>query len=324
MALTALDLDTGSVVFPFDNGCRKAMCRDPHCRGQLVAVRESKYEDVTMRRSHWRHQVKVKCSTNRGAAGSKETLWHADWKSRCGDPERVEYRHALRRGPDRVSVRTADVWTRFSWALEFQHSNISLREARRRENHYQGKVLWIVDCASERNPNGAFDVDGAYIRWHAARDWIGHTRALVAVDDGVSIHLLPPNFAAQLKTNRDRIYRDSVVTYDHAAFVEIWINGAEHPLGPAFASNWTLERRERAKSRELNRQIEALVESSFRRARFGSLKCTYGGDRGRLVYIQDRMFQIEMCKVDGCRSAASFDQTCYAHSSAPLALEETR
>lgn len=324
MALTALDPSTGSVVFPFDNGCSKATCRDPHCRASVVAVRESKFEDVTTRRSHWRHQVKVRCTTNRGTARSKETVWHSEWKAQCNDPDRVEYRHAVRRGPDRVAVRTADVWTRFSWALEFQHSNISSREARRRENHYQGRVLWIVDCASVNNPNGAFDVDGAYIRWHAARDWIGQTRALVAVDDGICIHLLPPNFSAQLTTNRDRIYRDSVVTYEHAAFVEIWINGCEHPLGPSFASQWTLERRERAKSRELNRQMEAMVESSFRRARYGSAKCTYGGDRSKLVFIQDRIFEIELCRVDGCHSAASFDQTCYAHSSALLALEETR
>lgn len=321
MALTALDPESGSVVFPFDNGCTKATCRDSNCQASLVAVKESKFEDVTTRRSHWRHQVKVKCSTNRRIAASKETAWHVDWKMRCHDPERVEYRHALQRGPDRVSVRIADVWTKFSWALEFQHSAITQLEVRRRENHYQGKVVWIVDCASQASVNGAFDIDGAYARWHAAPDWISHTRSLVAVDDGANVHLLPLNFSEQLSTNRERIFRDSIVTYEYPAWIQIWINGDGHPLGADFASKWTLERRERAKDREHRRRIESMIESSFRRARYGSDLCTYRGDRGRLVIIQDRSFQIDICQVETCISAASFDRTCYAHS---VTNEETR
>jgi hypothetical protein len=321
MALTAVDPKTGSVVFPFDNGCSKAECRDVNCRASVVAVREAKYEDVTMRRSHWRHQVKVKCSSSRRTSASKETLWHWDWKMRSSDADRVEYRHAVHRGPDRVSLRVADVWTKFDWALEFQHSAITQLEVRRRENHYSGKVVWIVDCASEGHVNGAFDIDGPYLRWHAAPEWLRHTRSLVAVDDGQRVHLLPPNFSTQLSTSGERIFRDSVIAYEHAAWVDIWINGSTHPLGDEFATNWTLERRERAKNRELNRQIESMIEQSFRRAQYGSDVCSFRGDRRKLVFVQGRMFDISICQLEGCNSAASFDGTCHAHS---LRVEETR
>jgi hypothetical protein len=322
MALTAVDPNTGSVVFPFDNGCTKAECRDVNCRASVVAVREAKFEDVTMRRSHWRHQVKAKrCNTTRRSSRSKETLWHLDWKMRCSDPSRVEYQHAIRRGPDRVSIRRADVWTKFEWALEFQHSAITQIDVRRRENHYQGRVVWIVDCASSGHVNGAFDVDGPYLRWHAAPEWLQHTRSLVAVDDGRHVHLLPPNFSSQLTTNGERIFRDSVVTYEHAAWVEIWINGEVHPLGDDFVSNWTMERRNRAKDRELNRRLDSMIQQSFRRAQYGSDVCSFRGNRDKLVFIQDRMFEISMCRVELCNSAASFDGTCYAHS---LGNEESR
>ena len=314
MALTAVDPETGAVVFPFDNGCTKATCRDATCQASLVAVREAKFEDVTMRRSHWRHQVKVKCATSRRGSASKETLWHANWKMRCNDAERAEYRHVIRRGPDRISVRIADVWTKFEWALEFQHSPITQLEVRRRENHYQGRVVWVVDCVSSGHVNGAFDVNGPYLRWHAAPDWLQHTRSLVAVDDGKNIHLLPPNFSSQLTGNSERVFRDSVVSYDHAAWVEIWINGQTHPLGEHFVSNWTLERRDRAKDREMNRRMESMIEQSYRRAQYGSDKCSFQGDRGKLVYIQDRIFEVQICRVKTCHSAASFDGTCFAHT----------
>jgi hypothetical protein len=315
MALTAVDPNTGSVVFPFDNGCTKAECRDVNCGASVVAVREAKFEDVTMRRSHWRHQVKTKrCNTTRTSSASKETIWHWNWKMRCSDAERIEYQHAIRRGPDRVSIRRADVWTKFGWALEFQHSAITQLDVRRRENHYQGRVVWVVDCASSGHVNGAFDLDGPYVRWHAAPEWLKHTRSLVAVDDGQQIHLLPPNFSSQLTTNGERVFRDSVVTYEHSAWVDIWMNGQAHPLGEDFASNWTLERRNRAKDRELNRRMDLMIEQSYRRAQYGSDVCSFRGDRRKLVFIQDRLFEVLICRIETCNSAASFDGTCYAHS----------
>lgn len=313
MALTALDPHTGSVVFPYDNGCNRASCRDSNCQAALIAVRESKHEEATIRRAHWRHQVKVKCSTTRRTATSKETPWHVDWKMQCNEIERIEYRHIVRRGLDSVSVRTADVWTKFSWALEFQHSAISQLEVRRRENHYQGKVIWVVDCASRDNANGAFDTEGSYIRWHAAPHWVTHTRALLAIDDGNYVYLLPPNFSEQLTTNRERIFLDSVVIYEHESWVRLWINGDCHPLGGDFASQWTLDRRERAKNRELNRQMQTMIEVSYRRAQYGLDKCSFRGDRNKLVFIEDRLFEVRMCQFQGCVSAASSNGTCYAH-----------
>jgi len=319
MALTALDPHTGSVVFPFDNGCSKATCRDAECQASLVAVKESKFEEITTRRSHWRHQVKSQCRTSRRVAASKETPWHMNWKWQSCDAERVEYRHALQRGPDRVSVRTADVWTKFHWALEFQHSAIGQLDVRRRENHYKGKVVWIVDCT--HGDNGAFDIDGPHLRWHAAPEWVRHTRALVAIDDGDHVHLLPPNFSQQLSTSRERILRQSVVTYEHAAWVELWINGDVHPLGTDFASTWTLEKRERAKDKERNQSMDSMIEASFRRARYGSASCSFRGDRTKLVFIQNKLFEITICQIETCNSAASFDGTCYAHT---MPTEETR
>lgn len=45
-------------------------------------------------------------------------------------------------------MRRADVLTPFGWCIEVQHSAIAAKTIRARENHWNGKVLWLVDAAS--------------------------------------------------------------------------------------------------------------------------------------------------------------------------------
>jgi len=113
-----------------------------------------------------------------------------------------------------------------------------------------------------------------------------------------------------------------VVTYEYSAWVDIWINGDAHPLGKDFASNWTLERRNRAKDRELNQRMTSMVQQSYRRAQYGSDVCSFRGDRRKLVFIQGAVWEVQMCRVVTCNSAASFDGTCYAHAHHAMRSEE--
>lgn len=313
MAITALDTATGSVVFPFDQGCTSATCRDPRCGAALMAVREVKAEDLVIRRSHWRHKVRSRCAARRESRGG-ETLWHTDWKMRCSDIERMEHHIVRETSKGRGSVRVADVLTKFGWVIEFQHSAISTRVVRGRERHYGGRVLWIVDCASSSNPNGDFTIEGDHVRWHAARDWVLASQCLVGVDTGSEILVLPTNFAAQLVgKHREQIRGESVIRYSYQRFTDEWINGDAHPLGDKFVSSWTLERRAKAKSREAARRDELVIEQSWRRAAYGNSVCSFSGDRKRLVWISDALIEVTMCSADYCISAASFDGWCHAH-----------
>ena len=81
---------------------------------------------------HWAHEEWTGCDVGK----EPETDWHRTWK-RCFPRECQE----VVRGPHR-----ADAVTRSGWAIEFQHSGISVEEVWKREAHYQ-RMCWVVDAA---------------------------------------------------------------------------------------------------------------------------------------------------------------------------------
>jgi hypothetical protein len=106
---------------------------------------------------HWAHQPQSQC-----AHGAGETQWHAEWKLKATDPQRVE----VTRGPHR-----ADCISPTGLTIEFQHSHLDRDHIHARERHWS-EGIWVYDATSvidtqlhlSRHPDRMDDTYRA-IRW---------------------------------------------------------------------------------------------------------------------------------------------------------------
>lgn len=288
MSLTATDEATGAVIFPFDEGRSRAVCRDPECRAVMEAVHQvtddSLGETVTIRRAHWRHRASPDSPRTCKSSRSDKTPWHIEWQMRCTDRERIEHRV----GP-KGRCRIADVYTRFKWALEFQHSSIDRATVARRENHYRGRVLWIVNAdPASATTGGALDLTSTDLLWIAHPPWVIESKTLMAVDDGMYVHLLPPGGLRRYAGAGElRVPRRLVRSLTHDEFTDSWINGDAMPLGGQPVTEWLQMSAARAeRSRDQKAADARLTAQGERRAAYQpeDAECGYTGNRGRLEY----------------------------------------
>ena len=326
MNLTALDADTDAVIFPLDEGRTRGRCRDEHCRAEMVAVRETAEtvdgERFVTRRAHWRHKVAPDGVTTCTRRDGRKTMWHVNWQLECDDPARVE--HRVMRGE---RARIADVFTKFGWALEFQHSVMETKTLRARENHYRGSVLWIVNAASDDAIHGSVDEWKGQLRWTDVRGWVIDSRVLVAVDSGPHVYLLPPGGLRQyVKGSQLLIPMSNVRALTRDDFVGQWVNGEVLPLPVEPNTEWRQMQAERdAKSRNQSLADRRLQAASRRKGAIDPLGdvCTYAGDRERLAYADDQpartvvigksIYAVPMCRHAGCPSAAGTSGWCWSH-----------
>lgn len=105
------------------DGPRRGVC--PGCNAEMVAKTG---EIVT---HHWAHRYDD--DTPR-CEHEPETAWHLAWKARRTDSSDVEVAQGNRR---------ADVLTPYGWAVEFQHSPLSVAEVKARERDWGRRMIWV-------------------------------------------------------------------------------------------------------------------------------------------------------------------------------------
>ena len=87
-----------------------------------------------------------------GSTSGPETGWHLGWK--CEFPvEWQEVVHHDQHGEKHI----ADVKTPDGWAIEIQHSPITLEERRSREAVYGPRLVWIVDALTRNGEREQFE-----------------------------------------------------------------------------------------------------------------------------------------------------------------------
>jgi hypothetical protein len=320
MGLTAIDIESGAVILPLDEGRTRGRCRDDACGGEMIAVREvSDY-----RRSHWRHKTLRDGTGACTRADSNKTPWHADWQMRCQDPERIEYRQV-----NGGRVRICDVMSKFGWAVEFQHSAIKRETVAARENHYKGRVIWVVNAATSYAISGAVDHYKGQLRWTQMPFWVLESGTLVAVDDGKHVNLLPPTgLGKHVSASELLIDEARIRSLTHSEFTETWLNGTDFPLPIEPATEWSLRQAERHKTK---READVrLLAASKRKEVEESDECTYEGNRlksyppgqrTKSVVIGSRgPYVIAMCAIPDCISAAGDSGWCWSHQ--PTLIKE--
>lgn len=138
----------GARVLATPDGPRRGSCVD--CAAEMIAKTG---EIVT---HHWahRHTADVGC-------GAGETDWHLTWKSRCTDLDRIEVSRGQRR---------ADLLTPYGWAVEFQHSPLSVAEVGSRERDWGRRMVWVFDAraAADESRLTSWRPDG---RHHHTIEW---------------------------------------------------------------------------------------------------------------------------------------------------------
>jgi len=114
--------------FPASPGAR-AFC--PTCNSEVIA----KCGEVKV--WHWAHQSLKDCDV----WSEPESEWHYNWKVLAGiDNTEIVISNAL------GDVHRADIKVN-GRVIELQHSTLSTREVRERENFY-GTMIWVIDGSS--------------------------------------------------------------------------------------------------------------------------------------------------------------------------------
>lgn len=101
----------------------------PGCKGELVA------KCGTIKVWHWAHKGRLHCDP----WWENETQWHRDWKNAFP----VDWQEVPARDQN-GETHIADVKTPHGMVVEFQHSSLSVDEARKRTAFY-GNIIWAVD-----------------------------------------------------------------------------------------------------------------------------------------------------------------------------------
>lgn len=272
MPLTAYDPESGHVIL-FGDAAAIIQCRDPACRADMHRVKQT-----DQRVAHFRHSTHSECP-NRDATreGESASPWHIWWQQQADSPERMEYSHRNEAG----DIRRADILTKFGWAIEVQHSAIKPQTARARENHWGGRVLWLINAASDDRPADV-TVDRLV---RVTCGWVDRLRTLVAVDNGEDVWLLPPSgFRGRVDTEA---LASKCIRYRREEFVSSWVNGEALPLDGDVATPWTAERdrRRREQDRARSENAERLARAAARQAQeMNSYTCEYQGQAQNLIH----------------------------------------
>lgn len=274
MPLTAFDPETGQVVlatWPVSS----PQCKDPTCRAKLHLVRGTQ-----ARVQHFRHSTRSACRSM-DPIREREAMspWHLWWQSQADDAARIEVTDVNASG----DVRRADIVTGFGWCLEVQHSPIAAKTVRARENHWNGRVLWLVDAASD-DRQADFSIDARWARLDGT--WVHHLGTLVAVDDGDSVWLFPASVmrsAGEIRSSAAYMRR-----FDRADFVQTWINAHTAPFAGEPQTKWRKDALERvARSRADSQLREQLAHArALREQRQTEIVCEYQGPRTNLIHEQ--------------------------------------
>jgi hypothetical protein len=132
---------------------------------------------------HWAHRPDVEDAAQTERCNYGETPWHLAQKALCNDPGRIE---VSRNG------RRADVLAPYEWAIEFQHSNIPIEDARAREADWKHKLVWVADgtaaCENESldfwKPEGQENRAFWTVQWSRAPQWVREIKAQLFIHLG--------------------------------------------------------------------------------------------------------------------------------------------
>ena len=105
--------------------------RCPCCNSQVVA----KQGEINV--WHFAHKVKNKCSE----WFKPMTEWHINWQKQFPEKNREIIHKCEKTGEKHI----ADVKTDNGIVIEFQHSSISSKEIKSREEFYGEKMIWVLD-----------------------------------------------------------------------------------------------------------------------------------------------------------------------------------
>jgi competence CoiA-like predicted nuclease len=151
--LSALN-DKNESVIPTDKN-QKAKC--PYCKEKLI----SRVGKINI--PHWAH---IKTSNCNSFDKESKTKWHYEnqiyFKEQGFLIEQTIYKNDI--------FKIADVWIDNHFAIEFQHSPISVEEIEKRENHY-GKVIWVFDI-NKIYYEDRFDYDKNSYTWRNPKESI--------------------------------------------------------------------------------------------------------------------------------------------------------
>jgi competence CoiA-like predicted nuclease len=105
--------------------------RCPCCNSEVVA----KQGEINI--WHFAHKVKNRCSE----WFKPMTEWHSNWQ-KCFQNECREVIHKCEKTGEK---HIADIKTKNDIVIEFQHSSISSKEIKAREEFYGEKMIWVLD-----------------------------------------------------------------------------------------------------------------------------------------------------------------------------------
>ena len=128
-----------------------AMMYDKHGKGPTKGGRSLDYDDTVLiakcgpiKYHHWARET-----ADPDTWHEPETDWHRDWKSHF-KPENTEQTITVSGIRHRMDAQTFFNSTRY--AVEFQHSPISVDEIQQREAGY-GNMIWMFDCVGKLDWN---------------------------------------------------------------------------------------------------------------------------------------------------------------------------
>ena len=163
-----------------------AMMYDKHGKGPTKGGRSLDYDDTVLiakcgpiKYHHWARET-----ADPDTWHEPETDWHRNWKSHF-KPENTEQTITVSGIRHRMDAQTFFNGTRY--AVEFQHSPISVDEVRQREAGY-GNMIWVFDCENKfdykmlrRKP------DMVSIKWGRPWQSILYCNCPVLLDTGYTI-----------------------------------------------------------------------------------------------------------------------------------------
>jgi hypothetical protein len=237
---------------------------------------------------HYRHLVAGdRVCPHRTEDRDHKSPWHAGWQNTTSDPDRVEHRHTV---GDRT--RVADIWTRYGWAVEVQHSAIAKATVTGREDHYTGRVVWLVDAATESAPChvDAWRDHRGQPAWrvHPIPPWMGWLRTVVTLDTGGMVLILPTGRPplAWRAGGELLVPRHLAEALDRDTFTARWVNGDTLPLPAGVRTPWQQEHAQKsaqAARRAAPEQQAARAAARAERAARDAGTCRYDGPRERLL-----------------------------------------
>lgn len=161
-----------------------AMMYDKHGKGPTKGGRSLDYDDTVLiakcgpiKYHHWARET-----ADPDTWHEPETDWHRDWKSHF-KPENTEQTITVSGARHRMDAQAFFNGTRY--AVEFQHSPISVDEIQQREAGY-GNMIWMFDCAGKLDWNISNE---GFVRmvWKRPRQSIFWCNCPVLLDLGTSI-----------------------------------------------------------------------------------------------------------------------------------------